>query len=556
MVGHRWHECALDLTRTKDIKLHCEGVTAKPWPFFRSEAKKVKSILNDPKVEKLITLVEESTRSSKEGVKRFIEPAQGTLSRAVSKRHHIIFGRRGSGKSSLLRKAAADLTVDRRPIAYVDLEIFKGHTYPDVLISILVSTLKEFEEWLNTAAVNPANKTTFWHKLFGTKPARPAYKKTDVGSLAADIHKRIDELKAELYSSDAVPTKTVTKKAQERSEETAVQAEAKSPVASIGAKIAESNKTENQQEIQREYQHSKIEFLHQHILEYQELFRRLQQICGGDSYLFLDDLYHIRTTDQPYVVDYFHRIAKGSGLWLKVGTIRHRSKWYIHGDPPIGVKLGDDADSIDLNLTLEKYSLTKEFLSKVLRSFAQDCQVEVSDILNEGAIDRLVLASGGVARDFLAIFRKAVTVARERGDDSRGPKIGSEDVNRAAGEHEESKREELKRDVVEDQLEIEKQFAKIVNFCIEQAQANLFLIDKAASGKEVSLIQQLVDLRLIHLASSRITVSKEPGRIYEAYMLDVSQYAGSRARRNFEIVPFWKPGAANLRRVKLIYTIQ
>lgn len=55
----------------------------------------MKSILNDPKLEKLITLVEESTRSSKEGVKRFIEPAQGTTSRAVSKRHHIIFGRRG-----------------------------------------------------------------------------------------------------------------------------------------------------------------------------------------------------------------------------------------------------------------------------------------------------------------------------------------------------------------------------------------------------------------------------------------------------------------------------
>jgi ABC-type molybdenum transport system ATPase subunit/photorepair protein PhrA len=87
----------------------------------------MKSILNDPRVEKLIRLIEESTRSSREGVKRFIEPAHGTLSRAINKRHHIIFGRRGSGKSSLLQKAAADLTVDRRPIAYVDLEIFKGH---------------------------------------------------------------------------------------------------------------------------------------------------------------------------------------------------------------------------------------------------------------------------------------------------------------------------------------------------------------------------------------------------------------------------------------------
>lgn len=455
----------------------------------------------------------------------------------------------------MLRKAAADLTVDRRPIAYVDLEIFKGHTYPDVLISILISTLKEFEEWLNTAAINPATKSSFWQKLFGTRPARPAYKRSEVQALASDIHSQLDELKMELYSADDVATKTATKAGEGRSQETSMQGEAKFQLLSASARASDLTKIENQQEVQREYEHSKVEFLHQHILEYQGLFRRVQQVCGGDSYLFLDDLYHIRTADQPHVVDYFHRIAKGSGLWLKVGTIRHRSKWYIHGDPPIGVKLGDDADAIDLNLTLEKYSLTKEFLIKVLRSFGQECEIELSDILNEGAIDRLVLVSGGVARDFLAIFRKAVMVAKERGDDSRGPKIGSEDVNRAAGEHEESKREELKRDVIEDQQEIEKQFSRIVNFCIDEAQANLFLIDKAISGKEVSLIQQLVDLRLIHLASSRVTVSKEPGRIYEAYMLDVSQYAGSRARRNFEIVPFWKPGAANLRRVKLIYPV-
>src|ERR1035437_5194320 len=133
----------------------------------------MKSILNDPKVERLITLVEESTRSSKEGVKRFIEPAKGRLSRAVSKRHHIIFGRRGSGKSSLLRKAAADLTVDRRPIAYVDLEAFKAHSYPDVLLSVLIATFTEFDTWLRSAAIHPANRTSFWGALTGSKPKRP-----------------------------------------------------------------------------------------------------------------------------------------------------------------------------------------------------------------------------------------------------------------------------------------------------------------------------------------------------------------------------------------------
>lgn len=103
------------------------------------------NILDTNEMKRLVTLVEEATRSTQKGVKHFEEPAPGTLERAINRRHHIIFGRRGSGKSSLLRKAAADLTVARRPIAYVDLELFKGHSYPDVLLSILISTLTEFK---------------------------------------------------------------------------------------------------------------------------------------------------------------------------------------------------------------------------------------------------------------------------------------------------------------------------------------------------------------------------------------------------------------------------
>src|ERR1039457_3935152 len=140
-------------------------------------------LLSSKEVDRLEILIEEATRSTDEGVKRFIEPAQGTLSRAVSKRPHIVFGRRGSGKSSLLRKAVSDLTVDRRPIAFVDLESFKGHGYPDVLISILIQTLERFTIWLETAAVNPANKTSFWRKLFGTAPNRPPFDKVKTRAL-------------------------------------------------------------------------------------------------------------------------------------------------------------------------------------------------------------------------------------------------------------------------------------------------------------------------------------------------------------------------------------
>jgi hypothetical protein len=52
----------------------------------------------------------------------------------------------------------------------------------------------------------------------------------------------------------------------------------------------------------------------------------------------------------------------------------------------------------------------------------------------------------------------------------------------AAGEHEPSKREELKRDTFEDQAQIEAQFDKVVRFCLDKAGANLFLLEKGTTG--------------------------------------------------------------------------
>jgi hypothetical protein len=394
-----------------------------------------------------------------------------------------------------------------------------------------------------------------WESLFGSKPRRSAFNRNDAKNLADQLQREIGILEKQLHSADDIATTTSIKESGDLSSDSEIGGKLGIRDANVNVKVSSAERTAATTELQEAYRKSKIDFLHRHILDYQRLFRQLSTLSAGDSFLFLDDLYHIRRADQSQVIDYFHRIAKSNNLWLKIGTIRHRTQWYVHGDPPIGVKLGDDADEIDLDLTLEKYSLAKEFLVKVLKSFVTDCgDLSVAQILNDGAIDRLVLASGGVARDFLAIFRKAVDVARERGENHRRARIGSEHVNVAAGEHETSKREELKRDTLDDQIEIERQFERVVNFCVDVAKANLFLLDKNASGGEVRLIHELVDLRLIHLVRSRITVSKRPGKIFEGYMLDVSQYTGSRKRHNFELVDFWKPEQLeDLRRVKLVY---
>jgi len=512
-------------------------------------------LLNSQNVEALQVSIEEATRSTEEGVKRFIEPAQGTLSRALAKRPHIVFGRRGSGKSSLLRKAVADLTVDRRPIAFVDLESFKGHSYPDVLISILIQTFERFSQWLDTAAVNPANKTSFWQKLFGTTPKRPPFDKVRTKALSQRLENEITDLKRVLLEEDRIATET--RNVHSESDERSAGISAKVPVGAgeLGGKASGSAKKSSEAEVSERFTRSKLDLPHRRIIEYQKIFRDLSSLSSGDSYLVLDDLYHIRRSDQPRVMDYFHRLGKSAGLWIKIGTIRHRSSWYVNGDPPIGMKIGDDGDEIDLDLTLEKYQQAKDFLSRILKSFFDAANLKVDDILTDGALDRLVLASGGVARDFLGIFRRSIGIARNRSSGARGPKIGVEDVNAAAGEYDQYKREELSRDTSkEEEQPIESEFARIREFCLNSANANCFLIDKDAEPNLSNRVEELTDLRLVHKVRSRVTISGRPGKLFEAYMLDVSQYTASRKKRELEVIEFWREDSTErLRRVSLIY---
>ena len=163
----------------------------------------------------------------------------------------------------------------------------------------------------------------------------------------------------------------------------------------------------------------------------------------------------------------------------------------------------------------------------------------------DGGIDRLVIASGGVTRDFLGIFRRSIDETRERlnqnPNHARGTKIGAEDVNVAAGSYGETKREEFERDTLEDRKRLEDMFEKIKAFCLEKNKANVFLVDQEASDDEHDTIQELVDLRLIHQIRSRVTEKTRTGKIFRALLLDISQYTGERMRRDIEMIEFWRP---------------
>jgi hypothetical protein len=91
---------------------------------------------------------------------------------------------------------------------------------------------------------------------------------------------------------------------------------------------------------------------------------------------------------------------------------------------------------------------------------------------------------------------------------------------------------------------------------LETANSNCFLVEQSATGAEIDSLNELVDLKLLHRIKSRVTVNtaSQKGRLFEAYMLDLSQYSASRKRRGLEIIEFWTPGSElKLRKASLIF---
>ena len=152
-------------------------------------------------VRQLTKLVEESTPSDRRKRQVFHRAYSRCLGQGKNKRHHVIFGRRGSGKSSYFIKLRR--SNDQQNAHRVrGFRAVQGSQYPDVLISVLISTLTEFKKWLDTAATNPASKTSFWKKLFGTIPTKAAFSKKETTNLSGQFETMIAELTSLLFQAD------------------------------------------------------------------------------------------------------------------------------------------------------------------------------------------------------------------------------------------------------------------------------------------------------------------------------------------------------------------
>ena len=465
---------------------------------------------NKPEVAALLIFLTEATRAQQDSVPGVFIPPAG-IEQVESKYHHIIFGQRGSGKSSLLRYLEGLMRRQHRVTAWIDQEIFAQLDYPDVLVSCVL-------EIINGIIDSLARE----NKLKVGILAR--FGRTSSSSLEAQLTRIANNLRVLKFAPLNAEIQWVHKVTSSDHLDVLGSVKASNVGVSVGATANNFNEVTSTQTVTT----SKGEYLERSLVDFRKVIKQVTQTMGG-GFVFVDDLYLIGGPDQPRVLGYLHRLLKDTGLWLKVGSIRHATNNYLSTDPPVGMQLRHDAHEMALDRQFTLFDTTKSFLEAIVGQLARAASVDYSRLFTDGALSRLMLASGGVARDYLLLARGSIEEAREHGP---GKKSGShrvsvEDVNSAAGKIAPTKLDDLRKDTPDEAEAIQDRVIDLTNFCRDR-KSGYFLVDTRdrVLMRDLNALQHL---RFAHLLFQSETIPDRQSERFNVYLLDLAQLSYQRA---------------------------
>nr|CEL13492.1 hypothetical protein [Kibdelosporangium sp. MJ126-NF4]CTQ99178.1 hypothetical protein [Kibdelosporangium sp. MJ126-NF4] len=251
--------------------------------------------------------------------------------------------------------------------------------------------------------------------------------------------------------------------------------------------------------------------------------------------LLIDEWASIPLDVQPYVAEFLKRtVFPSPTVTVKIASLENHSAFTTRTDAGarIGFELGGD---VFANLDLDDYynhernpSNASIFMRDLLyRHLAAELPpgylAAAHSITSAGqlvarlfgepqAFSEVVRASHGVVRDFLGIHTHAFFHSMR----SKQSKITAEAVRATASEwFEIDKLANLSTEMYE-------VFRRLVNDVVGGAGSAYFLVDRAFATAKA--IRELYDLRLIHLVRRGVTRSDAPGTRYLLYSVDAGAY--------------------------------
>lgn len=458
------------------------------------------------KLDKLREAITENLRVQRDGKPIDYINVGTALQDACAKQNHAIFARRGCGKTLLLHHSAQKLPSDVQSV-YLNCEDFKRHSFPNVLIEILSSVFKRVDVYKNA-----------W---FGKKKGAHVVIQGILKKLA-DLQRAADVYDEEVRKKGSIEGIAGL--------DTSLSLDADTLDLKLSAKgeRREKEETERSFKIHRE----KLQELDRWLPELKEGIRSFFAASNQTKALIvqIDDLYHLKRTDQAFVVDYIHRLCKDVPLYFKIATLRHASTLYADRDgQPIGAQERHDYQPINIDYTFSDFRKTATQNISILREFGKRAdltEAEIDSLFKGEGFWRLVMAGGGVPRDVLSLFLQILSEV----DAPSGGSIGKDEVRISSRANFERKIEELKQDSKgEEQDDLLKGIYTIRSFCLER-KTNVFVVQERMLQQNDhwrALFYRLLDYRIIHSCASALTHKSQEGT-YQAFAIDIGCYAHLR----------------------------
>ncbi|MFN8584132.1 MAG: hypothetical protein U0446_02235 [Dehalococcoidia bacterium] len=262
------------------------------------------------------------------------------------------------------------------------------------------------------------------------------------------------------------------------------------------------------------------------------LARALEALGGRRLLLLIDEWAEIESPEQPFVAEYLKKaFFANPKVTVKIAALEYRSNFNTRQDRGLlGLEIGGD---IFAAADLDDYFLPDRNPDQVQAAYAQLLTRHLAsnaedDVLHELRIsegniqsrlftqapvfNELVRASEGVPRDFINIFVQAAFDALRRSRDT----IDMQSISNAARKwYEQDKR----RNLSEEQQEV---LQRIVGEVIGEKKARCFMIEQAHA--EHAMVKSLYDLRVIHRLKAGYSGRDQPGVRYDIYALDYGTY--------------------------------
>ena len=478
-------------------------------------------MIQDPKIQAAVSrIMQRSERQTDAGklVNTYVDV--GLLPQLYNRNHQIFYGRRGTGKTHVLKVLETRFSSDESlTVVYIDCRTLGSTSqFCDASLPIGRRCLALFRDFLLAI-----HHSLLEHIVeFPNDNATHAFEAAD--QLATLITEPLTTLKANRMDVKAERTSIL-----ERAVEGSAIISSNGSKGGISAEVSEGEGAKDSRNTEYLVEsEDKIVFpeLHQHL-------GQVLALANTNLVVLVDEWSSLPVDVQPYLAEFLKRgILPLNEATLKVSALEYRCR-FVQGssDGYVGFELGADiATAPDLD-DYFVYDRNPEHITDV---YADVLYRHLSSELDEGYLKghsvysarqfasrlfteratcgELARASEGVVRDLINIFTKAFFDAHRRGRKS----IDKQAVLDSARQwFEQDKAQYLDE-------ELQQILRRIVDDVIGKRKARSFLLPRELERNPV--IQRLFDARVIHHMQRGYADKDNPGLRYNIYSIDYGTY--------------------------------